>query len=640
MYLGNTTYLKAIAFVVKRCPNSLGLTGGAHEIDGDANPAAILYEILTNDRWGLGLTTGFVDVESFRAAGQTLATERFGLSMIMDSAGSARDLLAEVLRHVDGVMYTDPVTGKLRVTLARPNYAASDPLLLDADKIQTCRISRPSWADTKNVVKINYVDRANNFMGKVAQAQDLANVQIRGETSDESYDFRGISNGTIAQRVAARELKTVSYPLAVVEIEVNRWAWTLRPGDVFRLTWPPLGIVDMACRITRISTGDLKNGLIRIDAVEDIFGVTFTGYLAPGGTSWVDPVGSPQPLAAKRLLELPYALVVGPDRVVATLGAQGSAATLGYQVWSDNVGGTSFVFQNTTRELTPSALLLSVVDQNATSMLVATAPGLSTIESGSLADLAAGKNVLLLNDELIAWQTIADNGDGTFALGGLVRGVADTTPAVHGPGHRAWFLTEGSGLAANAPYLSDVTVASKLLAFTSAGVESIDSVSAVSLALNSRATRPYVPTAITIAGASYPVLVAATDIAVTWSHRNRLAEWSWGNAGALGSPEPGTTYNLRFYGDDDTLLRTYSGLSGTSQTWTTETADTPGGVRNQRVRIELEAVVAGVVSYQKLNHIVHRSISDPGVGVDLATAVKAVVAKRRRGRATDSGTAE
>jgi len=191
LYVGTSAYLKPISFVARRTPNQLGVPSGRHNINGDANPACILFEMLTNDRWGLGVPAGQVNTASFLAAADLLFAEGFGLSMLVDGAAAARDLFSEVLRHVDGVLYTDPQTGLLTFALARENYGPGDPLLLDESNVDEVKIGRPAWDETKNVVKLTYIDRANNFTPRVAQEQDLANVQARGgEVSEESYDFR------------------------------------------------------------------------------------------------------------------------------------------------------------------------------------------------------------------------------------------------------------------------------------------------------------------------------------------------------------------------------------------------------------------------------------------------------------------
>lgn len=609
LYIGTSPYLKAIAFDVRRCPNTLGLTGGRENLNGDANPAAMLYEILTNTRWGVGLASGQVDTASFVAAGNLLAAESFGLSMLVDRSSGARDLIGEILRHVDGVIYTDPATGLVQLTLARANYGPADPLRLDVDNLASCKLSRPSWEDTKNVVKVRYIDRSSNYLERIAQAQDLANVEVRGgDLSEEDFDFRGISNGTLAQIVAARTLRLVSYPLAVLELEVNRAAWQVRPGHLVRVTWAPLGIVDMACRVTRISSGTLQDGTIRVDAVEDVFGVESTGYVAVGGTGWNDPILEPTNLDAAALLECPYALVVGASRLVLTLAAQASQAQAGYQVWADTAGGSRYALVAEVREFTPSATLSASVGYTETTLVVSAGAGVAQLESLSDADFAGGRNVVLIDAELVAWQFVSLNADGTYTLAGCVRGVADTVPARHTAGARAWFVTDGAGFTSAAPYDSDVTIAARLLPFTPVGIQPLEDATDVTITTNSRAARPYVPRDVKIEGFAYPVFVTYANPTVEWSHRNRLAEWSWADGGKTATVEPGCTYTLKFYGDDGALKKTYSGLTGTSQSWTTEVADT--GRRNESVRVTLEAVVAGVSSFQVFDLTVFRSIAD------------------------------
>ena len=92
-------------------------------------------------------------------------------------------------------------------------------------------------------------------------------------------------------------------------------------------------------------------------------------------------------------------------------------------------------------------------------------------------------------------------------------------------------------------------------------------------------------------------------MAISWAHRDRLSQTvslvpqSTGNIG----PEPGVTYTLRLYGETGNLRRTYSGLTGTSQTYALaeDTADSGLGRPNAALRIELETNRSGVISLQK-----------------------------------------
>ena len=123
-------------------------------------------------------------------------------------------------------------------------------------------------------------------------AQDLAGIQQRGDEVVEDASYPAVSNAMLAQKLAARDLKVVSHPWARVSFGVDRSAWNLRQGSPFRLDWPELGISGMVCRVSRISPGDLVKGEIAIDAVEDVFGVSWAAYGPMPASGWEDPFES------------------------------------------------------------------------------------------------------------------------------------------------------------------------------------------------------------------------------------------------------------------------------------------------------------------------------------------------------------
>jgi hypothetical protein len=209
----------------------------------------------------------------------------------------------------------------------------------------------------------------------------------------------------------------------------------------------------------------------------------------------------------------------------------------------------------------------------------------------------------------------------------------DTTPVPHPPGSRVWFISDGNGLVSGAPYDADTTVRAKLVPFNTLGVQEIANCPEVSVVLNSRATRPYVPTNFKVNAVAYPVLISGA-LALTWGHRNRLGTWAYDDAGLTASPEAGCTYTIRLYDSADVLRKTYTALAGTSQTWTTETADSglPGSDLNTRVRIEIEAVVGALVSFQKINYTVWRVLNSGEWTAEEWNLAMAV--RRRRLRAT------
>jgi hypothetical protein len=593
MYIGTNLYIKPISFVVKRVPNGLGLTGGHHDIGGDANPAAVLYEILVDTLWGAGIPASLIDTASFLAAGETLFSEGLGVSIMFDSSAEAGNWIEEVLRHIDGVIFEDPNTAKLTLKLARADYTVPGLPLVDEDVADSVTYSRPSWDDTSNTVRVTYVDRSSDFMERTVKANNLAAIQALGgiETIEE-LPFRGLSNEAAARKAAARALKAVSHPAARIELTVNRTVWVLRPGSVFRFSWASLGITDLPMRVVKIDVGMLSDAKIKIEAIEDIFGVPWTAYSAPAASDWIDPAALPPALLAARADEVPYALLDAESTMVMTAGVPGAAGiTMGYEVFTDPDGGEEYRLTERVQSPTPSGLLVADVPAADTSMEVADGFDLLSIDNITDADLTEGRNLALIDDEIIAFQYWNRTPSGSYQLEGAVRGVMDTVPADHSLGARVWIMSGGLGLAKPEPYPVGATISVKLAPFNRRGTAPISDASPISITTVGRSTLPLAPTALTVNGLSFPTNVADA-IALAWSHRDRLADWSFADAGATASPEATVTYTLRIYDETDSLIRTVTGITGTSYSYAlaTEIADTGIGRANGVLRVSLEAV--------------------------------------------------
>src|SRR5262249_20288153 len=159
-----------------------------------ANPILAIYELLTNVDYGLGIPAVRIDATAFAAAAATCATESLGISMQFDTQASADQLIDEVLRHCDGLLYTDPATGVWTVSLARGGYDPTTlPVLAVTSIVGTPDFSRGSWRETTNLVNIRYQSRAANFADRSIRAYDPANIAVSGEVRPQTIDFKGIS---------------------------------------------------------------------------------------------------------------------------------------------------------------------------------------------------------------------------------------------------------------------------------------------------------------------------------------------------------------------------------------------------------------------------------------------------------------
>ena len=454
-YLGTSQYIKNLAFVLRRTPSNLGLTSGQSNISGDANPAEIVYECLQMKHWGLGFPEARFDVDSFNTAGQTLASEGFGLSMVIDTPQQADRTIETVLQHIDGVCYQDPSTGLWTLKLIRPDYNIATIPTFDENDIAECEFSRGSWEDTLNEVKVTYTDRSK-WKQAMVQAHDPANFAIRqGELATQTIDFSGFSNAVAAQKACNRELRANSCPIGKGRVRINRKAWSLRMGSPFKLTWPPLGISGMAVRATGIDYGNLTDGMIEVEFCEDIFTANYTSYSPPSGSSWTNPIGDPAVPAAQLAIEAPYQMLDGITAPRVLVGAvRGDGVSLGYGVMTDE--GAGYVPTNEVTAFCPCGLLQAAYARNTASTdtvgFILAGTDLENLVSIDAAGRDRGDSLLYFADtgEICAWQTITDNEDGNYTITGIVRGVYDTIPTDHAESARVYFIRNGG-----ADYLTD-----------------------------------------------------------------------------------------------------------------------------------------------------------------------------------------
>ncbi len=601
---GISEYIRPVAVFAHRCPNTLpGLTAGHHRWvkDGgyDANPACMLYEILTDSTWGLGVDAADIDAASFVAAGEALWAETLGLAMVIDRQMSATDAVAEILRNIDADLTGDVRTGKLTLTLVRDDYDPADLPLLDESCVTDVELTRGSWSETTNIVKVNYTSRLDGYTAKVAQWQNSANRRIRGVDAAETLDFRGLTNATAALRVAGRCIKAVSFPFARLKVTANRKAWALRRGQPFRLTWPPLGIVEMVCRVTRPNGGELAKGGITIEAVEDSFDVAGTGFTDPPASGWVDPVGAAVAAAQQALIECPFHLAPDGLRWALALVARADGTLLGFESWQDPAGGTNFAQGASIPAFCGTGTLVAAYAKNTaaldtTGFQIENLYDPDAVASTTTDGLYAGVNLALIDSELVAWQTIAGTG-GTRTLSYVLRGVLDTVPVDHALGARVWILRPGSPpLTGLSPFSSEVaSLRVKVLPYNTRNVLPIADATVMTLAVGSRYAKPYPPGRVRVGGVAWPTTLAAgADVVVGWALRHRTAQ----KAAAVmvsqdatefaAAAEGGFRIEVRVAG---VLRRTDNGPTSSTVTWTwtaaMQTADSASAGSAVTIRI-------------------------------------------------------
>ncbi|RHW21875.1 phage tail protein [Pseudomonas jilinensis] len=556
------------------------------------NPAHILYEVYTNRENGLGVDRSMLDDNAFRAAALTLYNEGFGLCISWKrSAGSLADFRDQICDHIGAYCGPDRNTGLITLKLIRDDYNVEDLPLFDEDS-GLLSIEEDETSSTLIAPSQLYVEYTDAVSGETrrARAVNQALAQLHGGPSAETVNYPGIPTADLAARVVQRDMRVRASNLRKYKVRLDRRGAGIGAADPFRIRSLKRGINEVVVRAGRIEDGTVGAGAITITALQDVFGLPATPFIKVPPSGYVPPDRTPQPIALRRLMEVPYrelaglidpanlALVDVSAAWLSSVAAKPSGLSLSYNLTTRPGSSGAFVDRDSA-DWCPTAQLVSALSINATT---ATLTGGIDIERVTLGQAA------LLNDEIVRVDAI-DLVSGAITLG---RGCADTVPVQHAAGARIWFYDGFEG-ADETEYSSGVTMQARLLTNTSIGQLDPSLAGTDSLALIGRQGRPYPPAQLTIGGSSWPSSIEG-DVVLAWAHRDRLGQADQLIDTTLGSigPEAGTTYSCRLLrADTSAVLDSETGISGTTATLTT--------TYEGQIIAEVWSVRGGVESWQR-----------------------------------------
>lgn len=245
---------------------------------GDANPAAILYELFTNKVWGRGMDPARIDQASFIRASQYYFDEGIGMSFTIESQGSLSDAIETLRAHVNlAIMW---VGDKLYCQCLNDRATAYSPrVILTRDSVVDPEFTRPAWPSTFNEVRVQFLNRYNNYQSELALVHDDANIQTVGQVNSTKVELPAISNRETATLIAQRILFDMAYPQAQLKFRMARYHSGLYPSAFVEFQWPDWsdGIVTTYWRVQEITDDDQNTSGLMVTLVEDLYSTPVVG---------------------------------------------------------------------------------------------------------------------------------------------------------------------------------------------------------------------------------------------------------------------------------------------------------------------------------------------------------------------------
>jgi len=274
-----------------------GLLPFAGETIPEANPAAIIPDILSNPYYGAGLAASKVaDLTQFN---NYCVANGFFLSPAFQEQKEAREHLADLLKLVNSEVFwsegklnivpmgDEEVTGN-GVTYI-PNLTPALDLNLNhflfSEGEEPVQMTRKSIAECYNSVSVEYLNRDNAYNTAIAEAKDLAAIEAFGLRKMDAILAHAITDGVTAGKAANNILQYALYARNQYKFSLGIIASTFHPLDWVTLTYPPLGLNQLPVRILSITESD--DFSFEIEAVEWPVGTAHAAlYPHQGGSAY------------------------------------------------------------------------------------------------------------------------------------------------------------------------------------------------------------------------------------------------------------------------------------------------------------------------------------------------------------------
>jgi hypothetical protein len=286
--LGSTPALPNISFEV--C--GFGSTGGGGAgcgpgFPGDANPAFIIEDLLTNPRYGAGFPTANLDMAgSLADYGNYCQSALLAMSLLLDRVQPCARWIEEICEltvtapvwsgaFLKFIPYGDgPLSGNGAVWTPDLTwqYSFGDGDYLDqGGGSDPVIVSRKDPATMTNWLNLEYYDSGNSYNRQIVPVWDQGLIDQYGIRSEPPVQAHEFTNATSATLSAQLQLQRKAYIRNTYKWKLGFRYMLLQPMDIVLLTDAAAGLANAPVRIVQIDEDD--NGELTVTA-EEIPGLT------------------------------------------------------------------------------------------------------------------------------------------------------------------------------------------------------------------------------------------------------------------------------------------------------------------------------------------------------------------------------
>ncbi len=328
------------------------------------NPAFCLLDYLRNERYGKGIATADIDLQSFRDASLVCATQVtpysgastiniFDTNAVLDTSKKVIDNVRELIKGCRG--YLPYTSGKYKLIIE--TTGSSSITLTEDDIIGGYTLSSPNKNDKFNRVIVSFVNPERNFQVDETQFPPLDDSSLPsadqhatmksvdgGFLLEGRFDFKTLTSPYQSEEMAEIILRRSRESL-ILNINVSFKGYDLAIGDIVAITHSSLGFSAKDFRVLGISFNeDFTIGLELVEHQNSHYTFATKGQVSSTPSTNLPNPNAIQPPASLTLTDemIEYADGVVLTRLNILIGASPDSFVSNYQVEAKQTTESTF----------------------------------------------------------------------------------------------------------------------------------------------------------------------------------------------------------------------------------------------------------------------------------------------------------
>jgi len=313
--------------------------------DTGINPIAVLYDWLTDTRFGMGLADAQLNQQTFQDAYNALenSTVAGRISPLISSQDDFRQAVANLLEYYDGWIRRNGTRIEAGVW-RRGTDIVSVATLTDDDLLSDPELEPQGWSGSFNEVTVVYKDRDHHYNDYVQTHRDPNNFRITGGPRATTLSRPWITDSDIAKTYARLTGAALAMPYSKGTLTVKReWLTnnSILPGVVFTYSSAFYGL-SFLMRLNEIeyAADNTAEAALTVEWERSKWPAIFLplGFQGSGGF-----VSGPRAIWQKQMSEVPYLLA---DHKFLTqlvpFAVRGNVEVQGFRIWISFDGGATY----------------------------------------------------------------------------------------------------------------------------------------------------------------------------------------------------------------------------------------------------------------------------------------------------------